>query len=677
MDLPEAYRRPRKQEIDSLPITHSWLFKGIKASIGSLQLSEIEHTQRDISSRRRIEVLAEYTWIQITKGQRMANVLFPAVYVPGQPRVWQGITTPSDPLNPQSETPVLTDEHHQRQPSFAYEPTFKVLHTLQELATPASPASINFRHVDIVSDAATLATLFDFLADPDPAKRAPFRLELSTIRQTLFLATAIHRGRGHTEKGNNGSIPAWVASALTTLGTGGHTNGPLFLSGNHFRVVRYRLGTLVLVVRARIDFTLENRAPLSRNEDPPFRECRYEQYHATDNKGKEHVHGFKTLVKNAEGRGTRPGAAGITSVRFAGWDCAATLAGKMPLLWFGRTPFVLDGVVSREFKVMETKLYCARESYRVWEKQHQTSLKLMAGTLEQLHGVTRAAGGNCIVIGDPGQRCLRLQRPTLKRFPVPESLALAVWGLDEDPAKTVYASNTESEADSELSQLSGTPSGFSDWKLEREKIPELPSAPSHRNCVASRRVVEDWLNGDESGQEPSTDDEEGCGEVPISQKDVFACARNPVVQYMLPNGPRRQLPTGSFRGYVLDGAADDNEDGEISETTEGFEYVPTDDQGDSDQEMTDHTVKQADGIETSEEDAMDWESRSATVSRIGVSSSPTLQNVPLDDQIEDDDIVFMVDNQPTIAIEVDDLRLQSTSPASSRSGSLELQSHLN
>lgn len=74
----------REQQPDNLPLTDSWLLKGIKATIGVLPLSEIEPSHNDVSSRKRIEVIAEYTWIQITKGQQMANVLFPAVYSPGK-----------------------------------------------------------------------------------------------------------------------------------------------------------------------------------------------------------------------------------------------------------------------------------------------------------------------------------------------------------------------------------------------------------------------------------------------------------------------------------------------------------------------------------------------------------------------------------------------------------------
>lgn len=74
----------REQQPDNLPLANTWLLKGIKATIGVLRLSEIEPSQNDVSSRKRIEVVAEYTWIQITKGQQMANVLFPAVYSPGK-----------------------------------------------------------------------------------------------------------------------------------------------------------------------------------------------------------------------------------------------------------------------------------------------------------------------------------------------------------------------------------------------------------------------------------------------------------------------------------------------------------------------------------------------------------------------------------------------------------------
>lgn len=581
----------------------------------------------------------------------------------GQPRVWQGIATPSRALKASSEPPAIIDEHPQRQHSFPYEPTFKVLQTLheQQASSPIPRAVTNFHHVDIVSDAATLATLFKFLEDPDPNKRTAFRLELATIRNTLFITTATHRGRGYTDKGGRGPIPAWVAPALTTLGTGGHATGPLFLSGNHFRIVRYRLGSVVLVVRTKIDFALENRAPLPRNEDPPFRGCKYERYHATDEDGFEQVLGFQTLIKQGMGRGTRPDAAGLTSVRFASWDRAATLSAKMPLLWFGRTPFILDGVVSRKFKVVETKLYCARESYAGWESQHQTSLKLMSGALEQLQRVTRAAGGNCVVIADPGERAFRLHRPVTKRFPVPESLARAVWGPDEGHAETESASSIESDEESALSQLSDTPSGFSNWKLEDEKIPDVYKATTRHDY---RRSVANWLHDDTSESEPSDENGGGYHYGSINKDQVRALARNPVFPYMSSTGPRKSRRLAPFTiAGVYDGAADYNAvyNADVEDEGDEEEETESDEEedmatilGDSDGEGTFKTRYMDDENEHCVKDVAP--SPEASIAEGSSSLSP--EDLTLAEEDEDDDCVEDIgDEDYTSSIEFEQLSL--------------------
>lgn len=430
------------------------------------------------------------------------------------------------------------------------------------------------------------------------------------------------------------------------------------LSGNHFRVVRYRLGALALVVRTKIDFALENRAPLARNQDPPFRGCQFERYYATDSKAganEQQVLGFKTLVKNGAGRGTRSHAVGITTVRFPGWDRAAVLASKMPLLWFGRVPYVLDGVVSRvSFEVLETtKLFCAHESYRAWERQHQTSLKLMAGTLERLQGITRAAGGNCIVVGDPGERSFRLYRPAISRWPLPESLALEVWGPEDEEnlAETGSASSTESGDESDLSQLSGTPSGFSDWRVEGEKMPEFhPTSPCQKG-IDSRRAVRHWLDDDESDFDPSNDVGETRDQGVFGKKDLRTCTRN----------PRKAHPFGSSITGVLDGAADDKDEEETSMSLEEEGDISEDVEGQAGNE--DDEDNEDDNIE---EDFMNGASRPATDSVFALSSSPSSQDVSLADEDEHDseDVVVVSDDREyddnhlmQAAIELENLRL--------------------
>lgn len=83
LDLPESYKQPRPQE-NYLPMTDSWLFKGIKDHIGDLPLSVITRGPEVVRARNKIEVLCEYTWVNVTPSQQAANKNFPAVYVPGK-----------------------------------------------------------------------------------------------------------------------------------------------------------------------------------------------------------------------------------------------------------------------------------------------------------------------------------------------------------------------------------------------------------------------------------------------------------------------------------------------------------------------------------------------------------------------------------------------------------------
>lgn len=140
-----------------------------------------------------------------------------------------GIAIPSTPLDISSEAPATIDGRTQRQQSFPCEPTLKVIHTLQ-IDTNTCPG-FNFRSADIISDAATLSTLFVSQEDSALAKRFPSRLGLSSVHDTLFVTAATRRSDGHTEQSGfvKSSIPAWVGPAQTTRGTGSHATGSLFV----------------------------------------------------------------------------------------------------------------------------------------------------------------------------------------------------------------------------------------------------------------------------------------------------------------------------------------------------------------------------------------------------------------------------------------------------------------
>lgn len=279
---------------------------------------------------------------------------------------WRGIergSTLSQNQHPpqKKHTPNIRDEHAQRQPLFPYEPTFRALQEAQSRSLElAQTPTTNFRTVELVSDADTLSQLFAFLTSASPRTTAPFRLELSTVRNTLFLATAPHPRRGHIVKGGRlpSATPDWAVEALGRLGC---HDAQLPFSGGHYRVVRYRMGKMVCAVRGRVDFVYEHRRPLESGESDPLRRVQPETMEGNLNVGD--VEAWKTAVRSLGG-GTRASAAAIATVRYASEPARGKLAATMPTLWFGRVPFVVDAVVSpKKLEVREANLLSARDRW--------------------------------------------------------------------------------------------------------------------------------------------------------------------------------------------------------------------------------------------------------------------------------------------------------------------------
>lgn len=546
--------------MSKLALTDGWLFKGLRKEIGDLSLADIPAADDPVAAysrrdKRQEALLVEYTWVETTRRLGGKGSSWPALYVPGNARPWHGIGRGERLLptaarhkkkgdGPSPVEVVVGDEHAQRQPLFPYEPTFRAL----EAAAAAAGANTNtnthdndkdlttattdFHSVDLVSDADTLAAVFNFLLAADPRTTVPFRLELSTVRNTLFLTKAVSRpGRGHTNhnkppRGNAwsphpspGAVPDWAADAVADAGSSpGADDARLPFSGGHWRVVRYRLGKLTCVVRGKVDFVHSNhRGPAAaapsgeggnggddgeEKAKDPLRGAVREIVRGTEaNNG---VDTFRTLVKSA-GHGTRAGLAGVVIVRSApssrrGGKQQKQGAGRrglgrrhMPALYFGRVPFVIDTAVSfpppsasaklpppppPPLRVRDAQMVSARDRFAPWEARHQAVLRRMVGLLRKLREVTRALGGGCVVVADPSNRFFSVFRPYVGRGPpVPEDVVARFWpggeGEGEAEAVTEYESTVDSVV-SELSRLSRTPSGFANWTLDMTKTTPPP-----------------------------------------------------------------------------------------------------------------------------------------------------------------------------------------------------------
>lgn len=409
----------------------------------------------------------------------------------------------------------MGDEHHARQPTFPYEPTLRALLAVTQQQHDNSdnanahepPRRVNMRAVEIFTDAHVLSQLFTFIIS-EPEHARPFRLELSTVRNTLFLEAGRHHGQGHTKRRNGRvkhDMPAW---APDTFRKAGAEEPRLPFSGGHYRVVRYRMGNIVCAVRSKVDFVHDSRKRPSKATFDPLLGVRPEMIVTPqkdndsniDENNDEEIQTWRTTVKNL-GTGTKPDQAGKATLRFAGEgddDDGASSSRRrfstteLPLLWFSRTTYLVEAVVSQTLTVLESKLRCiSGGTYRAWEGAHQADLRKLAALLHKMKQITRSMGGACVLVCDPGQKCLMVMEPVIKKWPVPEEVALQLWSVDDDSAETEYESTATSKS-SDLSTLrSQTPSGFDDWELEEKGAGRQQQQT--RKGVMSRALVTRWL----------------------------------------------------------------------------------------------------------------------------------------------------------------------------------------
>lgn len=356
-------------------------------------------------------------------------------------------------------TQTIRDDNLHRQPRYPYEPALRALESAEKV--------INFNEIDIVTDAETLSQLLSFIMGTSAARQVkePFRLELTSVRNTLFIHPSHKPGSSQagpppkkTRHDPSISVPDWAAPALSHIGT---RAAKLPYSGGHYRLVRYRFGSVVLAVRVKIDFVYEHRKDAKRAATDPLRDVQPEFMPRQEG---DVAQVWKTTVKR-QGLGTRPAGAGVASVRYVWQDAKARMRALLPLLWFSRSPFVVDCQVSYpDLRVKDVSLVNSRQWYPSYERGYQNSLRRLAGLLKHLQERTREMDGNIVLIADPVQVCFVLLKPVINMPALPEDLVLKFWGPDTEKEERerrmaeMERDSTPEQEHSDLTDLSDTPS---------------------------------------------------------------------------------------------------------------------------------------------------------------------------------------------------------------------------
>lgn len=390
-----------------------------------------------------------------------------------------------------------------------------------------------FDDIDVVTDSETLTQLLCFICGPRACESPvtqPFRLDLSTVRDTLFIIPKSKPGRGHTgplpkhkRAESRQVVPEWAADVLGRLGS---DVPELPNGGGHYRLVRYRFGDVVLAVRVKVDVVYEHRESQIRSSCDPLYGGTTEPMSAPTYPEGSPI--CRTTVK-AQGLGTKPESTAMAIVRCLDQDPKSSLNEMIRRLWFSRTTFLVEGVVTYPaLEIQEASLIDSRQYYKSFERGHRCSLRHLSGLLKHLQRRTRELGGNAVVVCDPHRVCFVILKPVIKTQPVPKDVVSRFWKPDDNSilaagSGEVSAPNTGSDL-TELSKTPTPPQGSTIVDISRNEDSESPEAnvkdadgsvtvANHQRalCINRDERVYEW-NADvrqsveEQGYEPDIED---------------------------------------------------------------------------------------------------------------------------------------------------------------------------
>lgn len=518
-------RRPNNRYDFTYPLpTH-----GMQWNMGGLFISDVPDFSGRIASRfpDQVEVLCQYTWHSSHKrlldGGRLLG--WPAIYVPGGAHIWRGVPRGYDLRKVKYKTMIL-DEHSAEQSSFPYEPTFRALEEAQKQAhtqgsdAPGQPLTeaFNFSGVNLVTDSNVLVQLFDFVSGPTPTTTPYFRLEVSVFDNTLFLHNAERKYGGQVVGRSRvpDTVTGFVDRALFSLGT---REPAAPFSGSHWRVVRYRLGTMTCVVRARVDCVCEPDDISHNKAADPLRGMKRQLARTREDNG--HIM-FRATSAHHVGDRDQVGRPAVLSARHELESAEQRRDRIMPRIWFGRVPILVDTTFSRKMEVKEARVLSMYDHYAAWEQEHQSSLKRLAGLLQRLKEVTQSLGGDCAIIADSFKRAFVFIKQAKSQRMVPGEVYSQFWRGNDQNVNTSRESSTESPM-SPLSSISGFTGVVEALGVEAQEPEHGTMSPPQQlqNSNKRRKIsqvglgLSTWIpvESDSSGTDSQSDTKESSSEL--------------------------------------------------------------------------------------------------------------------------------------------------------------------
>ncbi|RAR13717.1 geranylgeranyl pyrophosphate synthetase [Stemphylium lycopersici] len=354
---------PRTTHANSLARKTAWMFKETTGTpVRTISTSSLLPHATQVSSKAGFSTLCSYNW------QHDGSI-----YVPGSPPKW---TPPALPMTlAQDSGRHFIDQNASRVPKYPFEPAFRALSLMN--------AHTSLNDADIIANRNSLRKLLDFCA----GKRLdPFCMGLHMIGKTLVISRKERSAQYMIHGAPNAGFGHSFERGFTRPDNG------MDNSSGHHRVIRYHMGALDCVVRFEVDAYYDGEDGDAANEHPSD---------MTDelaaNMAKLAVADIKPPPQSRRKPKSNPANEPTTAIQ-KGTFISPTklaeikakrlgrLADAMPQLWFGRTPYFINGNHEKG-TVHSVSVAHAEAGFGKWEEANQERLRKVVGLLEEIKEV--------------------------------------------------------------------------------------------------------------------------------------------------------------------------------------------------------------------------------------------------------------------------------------------------
>ncbi|KAI4927284.1 hypothetical protein J4E85_005794 [Alternaria conjuncta] len=322
----------------------------------------LEPDTTKVSSARGFETLCSYNWQYDG-----------SIHVPGAPPRWNPPPLPTTLA--QDSGRHFVDQNASRVPKYPFEPAFAALAVMGP--------DVVLDQVDIIANRNSLRKLLDFSAG---RKLDIFCMGLHMVGNTLVIS---RKERNAQQMIHGAPNAGYGHNFEKTFTMPDHGMGN---SSSHHRVIRYHIGPLNCVVRFEVDayyddpgVVLDSKSKQPRDEPVSTVSAAMAQLNIaglppTQTKPRKTPADKPTVVVE---KGTFIDPSKLAEIKA---KKAARLTEALPQLWFGRTPYFMNGNHDKG-TVHSVSISHAEKEYPRWEEANQDRLRKMVSLLAEIKEV--------------------------------------------------------------------------------------------------------------------------------------------------------------------------------------------------------------------------------------------------------------------------------------------------